>query len=301
MKLSAILTINNRSPEVCQQVADSLMAPGNLPDELIIVLDRCTPDVRDGAHTAYDRLSCPIRWITIPGEPGWRSPVKAWNLGFLAATGDILYCFSSETVQAEGNLARAKTLLAGTPETAYDPDAEEEFHYEGGAAHICLHGSVSCSCGPTGTEVNWNDSAPGNLFCDAAHPRPLGFIWSAPAWAVKQINGYDEEFSKGFWYDDNDFFFRLWNTGLDFLFTDSISGTHLHHERHSLSQQGIATNQTYMLSKHGTLNPLQNSLITEIKQPGKTTWRHWREFIRLLKQNIQGWEELEKSKTDGKS
>lgn len=28
---------------------------------------------------------------------------------------------------------------------------------------------------------------------------------------------------------------------------------------------------------------------------------HQREFIRILKQNIQGWEELEKSKTDGKS
>jgi hypothetical protein len=279
LKLSACLTIANRSPEVCQQVADSLMLPGNTPDELVIVLDRCTPEVKDGARAAYDRLSCPVRWIAIPGEPGWRSPVKAWNLAFLAATGDVLYCFSSETVQAEGNLDRAKRLISPRFERlGITEDGIPEFQAIDGPDSLVLHGSVSCSCGPAGQEVNWNGQAPGNLFCDAAHPRPLGFIWAAPRTAVNAIAGYDEEFSKGFWYDDNDFFYRLWRLGLDFAFDDNVRGTHLHHDRPTLEtmpgQHGIARNQEYMFKKHGTLDPMGREQVLQTITPGRTTWRH---------------------------
>jgi len=278
MKVSACLTINNRSYEVCKAVADSLMLPGNTPDEMVIVLDRCTPEVRDGAHAAYDRLDCPVRWITIPGEPGWRSPVKAWNLAFLAATGDVLYCFSSETVQAGGNLERVRRFMQEEHDEYFDGWAGDDPPKDkipiGHSNEVSVyHGSVSCSCGPEGQEVNWGGSAPGNLFCDAAHPRPLGFIWAAPAWAVKQINGYDEGFASGFWYDDDDFFYRLWKTGLDFVFTDDIRGTHLHHERGELSQEGIARNKAHMLTKYPMGFDAQTPRLEE-KKPGRTTWRH---------------------------
>jgi hypothetical protein len=278
MKLTACLTIANRTPEVCMQVADSLMLPWNTPDELVVVLDRPTTEVRDGARAAYDRLDCPVRWITIPGDPGWRSPVKAWNLAFLAATGDVLYCFSSETVQAEGNLAGAKRILYGDWTGTPWPSTPENPSGLPSIKPICLHGSVSCSCGPEGTEVNWQGSAPGNLFCDAAHPRPLGFIWAAPKAAVSAIGGYDEEFAKGYWYDDNDFFFRLWRQGLDFVFDDSISGTHLHHSRQTLEieegRYGIARNQRYMLEKYRSADPLRAMPMREERKPGRTIWRH---------------------------
>jgi hypothetical protein len=275
MKLTACLTIHNRTPEVCQQVAGSLLLPGNLPDELVIVLDRCSPEVKDGAHAAYDRIDCPIRWVTIPGDSGWRSPVKAWNLAFLAATGEVIYAFSSETVQAEGNLGRAKELM--TDEWVH-PEPGDMGRKSERVSHICLHGSVSCSCGPEGKEVNWNGQAPGNLFCDAAHPRPLGFIWAAPRVDVSAIGGYDEAFADGFWYDDDDFFYRLWRQGLDFVFDDSISGTHLHHERPDLETpegySGRARNRHHMLTKHGTVNIWGTTLMRTESQPGRTIWRH---------------------------
>ena len=196
--------------------------------------------------------------------------MTAWNLGFAATTGDVLYCFSSETMQAEGNLAQAKMAFVGE---TFDTHPVMQ-----GTKNLCLHGSVSCSCGSEGTEVNWNGSAPGNLFCDAAHPRPLGFIWAAPAWAVKQIQGYDEAFAAGFWYDDNDFFFRLWQTGLDFVFDDAISGVHLHHHRPTLDTEagriGIARNQVHMFNKYGTVDPMGTILLREERVPGRTAWRH---------------------------
>ena len=108
--------------------------------------------------------------------------------------------------------------------------------------------------------------------------RPLGFIWAAPAWAVKQINGYDEGFADGFWYDDDDFFFRLWQTGLDFVFTDDISGSHIHHERKTLDTKegyaGIQRNRDHMLTKHQVLDLWHTVARTEERRPGRTTWRH---------------------------
>ena len=134
------------------------------------------------------------------------------------------------------------------------------------------------SCGPAGQEVNWGGTAPGNLFCDAAHPRPLGFIWAGPMHQVRTVKGYDETFAEGFWYDDNDFFLRLWNSGLNFLFDDTISGTHLHHDRTTLNtpagQAGIQKNANYMIRKHGTLSPWPSIMKIVQYGEGRTSWSH---------------------------
>ena len=256
-QITLALTIHNRSREVSQQVADSLRLPGNSPDAAIIVLDRPTPDALQATYAAYQDLPFPTQFIHIKDGPaGWLSPVRAWNTAFRHVQTSHLYCISSDTVQAPGNIDIARKLLTELPNTA-------------------LHGSASCSCGPQGQEVNWGGQAPGNLLCDAAHPRPLGFIWAAPTAPVKAIDGYDEAFMAGFWYDDNDFFYRLWEAGLNFTFTNSLHGTHIHHERTALSQAGISTNTAYMLRKWGSLDPLSSALhLTSRPDPDTTHWKH---------------------------
>ena len=88
----------------------------------------------------------------------------------------------------------------------------------------------------------------------------------------------DPEFADGFCYDDDDFFYRLWQTGLDFIFTDEISGVHLHHERPGLKtlagQAGIQRNAAYMLKKHGTTHVWPNLPRLTIGRPGETHWLH---------------------------
>lgn len=257
MKLTLALTIHDRSRSVSDAVAASLRLTGNSPDSAVIVLDRPSHQTLLDTYAAYQDLHFPTQFIHIKdGPPGWLSPVRAWNTAFRHVQTSHLYCISSDTVQAPGNLDAARQLLSEEPNRV-------------------LHGKAECSCGPQGTEVNWNGTAPGNLLCDAAHPRPLGFIWAAPTKPVQDIGGYDEQFMKGFWYDDNDFFYRLWNTGLNFTFTNRLSGTHLHHERTSLSQSGIATNHAYMLRKHGSVDPMGNSLrISSRPDPDTTHWQH---------------------------
>ena len=277
MKLSACLTLHDRPYSVMQKVFDSMKKQNH--NELVIVFDQ-TPVLLADYCLEYWKYDKRTVFVVAPERPpGWRSPVKAWNAAFKKATGDILYCFSSETVQADGNVGRTREAMKHWAEPAWpDGPKKQDPKWPVDPTPMVLYGSVSCSCGPQGQEVNWNGQAPGNLFCNAAHPRPLGFIWAAPAAAVKTIGGYDEAFADGFWYDDNDFFLRLWRTGLDFLFDDSISGTHLHHERPVLAtpegQEGTRRNTEIMLKKHGLLHPWDNLPKIEEKRQGRTTWRH---------------------------
>ncbi|KKK61751.1 hypothetical protein LCGC14_3011220, partial [marine sediment metagenome] len=124
MKISLILTVNNRTPEVSKAVADSLRLEGNQPDELIVVLDRPTPEAENGAINAYGKL--PIdhsevfntKFVHVPGDPGWKGPARAWNHGFRTATGDYLYLISSEVVQDAGNLRKAREYCENHPNMA---------------------------------------------------------------------------------------------------------------------------------------------------------------------------------------
>ena len=256
MKLSACITINDRDVSVLDTVFESMKEQAH--DEFVIVLDRTPAPLADYCRRWW-RNDPRTRFVEVKGAPGWRSPVKAWNAGYAAVTGDLLYCFSSETTQAVGNVQNARMLLAAEPQSV-------------------VFGKCECSCGPWGQEVNWNGTAPGNLLCSAEHPRPLGFIWAAPMAPVRAMGGWDEEYDRGLWYDETDFFFRLWNQRLNFVFDDTISGTHLHHDRPVLATlEGHAAtqiNMAYTLSKYGTLAPLTPANVREVRTTGRTIWHH---------------------------
>lgn len=252
MSLTACITLNDRPVPVLREVYESIRHQAH--DQLVIALDRAPAHVADMTATFW-KDDPRVTLVPIDGPPGWRSPVKAWNAAYQHVTGAHLYCFSSETVQAEGNLQKAKDFLAKHPNTL-------------------LFGKAECSCGPNGAEVNWGGTAPGNLLCSQSHPRPLGFIWAAPFANVQTIGAWDENFDRGFWFDDNDFFTRLWKSGLNFAFTDAVSGSHIHHERPNLTQDGINRNSAYMLQKWASLDPLSKQPRIVNYLPDRTEWKH---------------------------
>lgn len=256
MKITACITINERDISVLDTMFGSMKE--QVHDEFIIVLDRSPKQLADYVKRWW-KDDPRTKFVEVAGTPGWRSPVKAWNRGYEAVTGDMLYCFSSEVVQAEGNLANARKLLEAAPRQV-------------------LFGRCECSCGKYGQEVNWNGTAPGNLLCSAEHPRPLGFIWAGPMASVRAIGGWDEEFDRGLWYDETDFFLRLWRQGLDFVFDDSVHGVHLHHPRPVLeTTEGAAKvriNEAYLIAKYGATLPSGPSSSHAEYAPGRTIWRN---------------------------
>lgn len=256
--MSIIITINERDVSVLQTVFKSVRVQLEAHDEFIIVLDRTPAPLAEYVKN-YWHGNAQVVVVERDGPPGWRSPVKAWNAGFERVSKPFIYAFSSETTQNDGNFERARTLLVNNP-------------------RVLLFGKTECTCGPYGTEVNWNGTAPGNLLCDSDHPRPLGFIWAGPTDAIKAVGGYDENFYEGYWFDDNDFYARLWNDGLDFAFDDSIAGNHIHHERPDIGtingQMGIERNRLYMMHKWGCLDPMANMAKKVEYDKGRTIWRH---------------------------
>jgi len=253
MKVSLVLTINNRTPEVSQKVSDSFRLPGNSVDEAIIVLDRPTQEAREGAENAWADMPWAVRFVEIDGPPGWICPAKAWNAAYKAATGDLLYQISSEVVQDEGNVEKMRKLCTDGNTVVF------------GACH-------------NSESVAIVDGAPPGLLASAAMPRPLGFIVCYPRQKMLDIGGNDLKFMDGLWYEDDDLFIRMWRAGVDFVFDDSVHGIHLHHERPVLAspegQAGIQRNSAYMLLKHGSLQPWAGALRLTESRPGRTTWRH---------------------------
>ena len=117
------------------------------------------------------------------------------------------------------------------------------------------------------------------LLVSSRMARPLGFICCLPAAKVRAIGGFDEDFMRGYWYDDDDFFKRLWDAGVDFLFDDAVHGVHLDHPRADLEtpagHEKIAANAALMARKHGS-NHVWGALPRLESQPaaGQLLWEH---------------------------
>jgi len=258
MKLSLVLTVNNRPPDVSRQVAESLWLPGNRPDELVVVLDRAPQDTMRAAIKEYERCADSVVFTTIEGAPGWLGPARAWNRGFAVATGDLFYCISSEVVQEAGNVERARHLAADGNTVVF------------GACRNSVPRDLVVGAEP-------------GLLVSSRMPRPLGFIVCMPAAKVREIGGFDEAFMgspehPGYWFDDDDFFLRLWRTGVRFMFDDSIRGIHLDHERPDLAtpagQEGIRRNAALMVRKHGTQHPWPGLQKRVWGRTGQLVWEH---------------------------
>lgn len=85
LKLSLIVCIRNEEGQI-KGLLDSLLP--SLPDEIILVLDRCT-DQTETIINSYSGL--PVKKVTIL-ETGWPESPKKWAVlqGILASSGDVL-------------------------------------------------------------------------------------------------------------------------------------------------------------------------------------------------------------------
>jgi hypothetical protein len=100
-------------------------------------------------------------------------------------------------------------------------------------------------------------------------PKPLGANHSAPVWAVKKVNGYDEEYV-GYGQEDDDFGRRLYAAGVKpAIGITRLHCFHLYHE----ARQGTGFHEnpgaarfesgaTPVFAAHGIANPLPQAEVT---------------------------------------
>lgn len=67
---------------------------------------------------------------------------------------------------------------------------------------------------------------------------------------IEKINGWDEDFMKGYAYEDNDFGERWKRAGLPFTFRDDIRGVHQYHARGETIPNGAAINNAKFLENN---------------------------------------------------
>lgn len=253
-ELTVVMTVNNRSYDVLNSVFDSLRAQPYA--NLIVVADGIEPESDEALRSLLPTMPRATR-IDLARPRGWLCPAKAWNLGLERIDTELSMMISSDTIQGKSNITTARTILSNSQGVVF------------GAARCSIDGCP---------EVTWNDGTASHVLCDAAHPRPLGFVVVMPTWAIRACQGFDEGFMAGHWYDDDDLFFRIWATGLNFAFVDDISGVHIHHERAELSPLAIEKNKAYILSKYGVERPLEMEMnrggMAIESSAGKTLWRH---------------------------
>ena len=256
-RIAVCLTINDRPRQVLEAVFESLSRQSY--DQLIVVFDRTPKPLREWCESFWSRFKRDARMesVEIAGPAAWRCPAKAWNTAFDRVNSELTFVLSSETIQGRDNVELARDILKDKPGV--------------------LFGKAECSCGPDGEEVNWGGTAPGNLLTDAAHPRPLGFVMCLPTWMIRATGGMDEGFMAGWWYDDDDWMYRLWQLGQPFYFDDSVTGLHQHHDRPVLASaegaEGIERNRRYIVSKWGMERPLSSCRVQLEKGNGATVMR----------------------------
>ena len=81
---------------------------------------------------------------------------------------------------------------------------------------------------------------------------------------IEAINGWDEEFMKGYAYEDNDFGERWIRAGLPFEIRDDIQATHQYHPRGETVRGGMAINmQKFYENTDRGITRCANGLIKE--------------------------------------
>lgn len=240
--MSVVFTINNRTPEQMENVFSSFI--GQEYSQMVIVLDRPEQGVAEFSRRWWDTHPRPgigrglaPEFVEIIGDRGWLGPARAWNAGFARVKSELIYMISSEVIQEAGNCSKAIDILSGPPAVVFGFCRDD--------------GPVPLVTAAAGQDPS--------IVCSSAIRRPLGFIWAMPTWLIRATGGFDETFMSGYWYDDDDFTFRIWKFGVPYIFDDSIRGVHQHHDRASLTtpagQAGIQRNLAYIRGKHGHEHP----------------------------------------------
>jgi GT2 family glycosyltransferase len=185
----------------------------DVPHEIIIPT-RSRKDVHK--YLSEHKLMKNVRFVSYVTEAGF-NPSKAFNLGVKSAKYDSIIITSPEV----------------RPETDVLPQLSE-----------CIGQNVVCQVfdeGPDGqiaavlVNSTYRHENPGFYFLAMYNKKD-----------IEVINGWDEEFMKGYAYEDDDFGERWVRAGLPFTFRDDIRAVHQYHPRSETIPSGAQINQAHL-------------------------------------------------------
>jgi len=230
--ISLVMTYHNRLQQTritlrsiehyCQNKSDL---------EIIIIDDASNPDQL--ATQAIQGINLPIRVIYIPPEKHWWiNPCVPFNIGIKEAQGDIICLQTPECVHVGGDLlgyfrehvTNQNYLVASCclslTEISYQYPRFEEFL------------NISNNVELADKIVKTVSEAKNKCWCKI----PYHFLSAMSRNNMNQLGGFDELFADGYAFDDDEFLFRIEESGLKVEILDPSKGFVIH-QWHSKSSK----------------------------------------------------------------
>ncbi len=224
MKISLVMTYHNRLPQTRITLRSIEHYCKNKSDlEIIIIDDASSPDQL--ATQAIQGINLPIRTYYIPPEKHWWiNPCVPFNIGIREAQGDIIALQTPECVHVNGDLLQyfrdhitnknylVSSCLLSLTKISYQYPHFEEFLTIQSNADLAAKISRTIAEAP---DKCWS-------------PMPYHFLSAMSRSNMSQLGGFDEKFSDGYAFDDDEFLFRIEEAGLNVTKIDPSFGFVVH-------------------------------------------------------------------------
>jgi hypothetical protein len=205
-------------------------------DDMDFVKEFVIPTREKEAVAKYleeNNLDKDVRLITYVVEEGF-NPSKAFNIGVRKAKYDNIIITSPEVKPSTDVLEQLSHLL----DKNVICEAWDEWQF--GDLHLLVNSS-------------YKNESPFMYFLAMFRKED-----------IQKINGWDEEFMKGYAWEDNDFGERWNRAGIPFEIHDEIKALHQYHPRTETIINGMATNQQHFyLNNDDKIIYCKNGLIKD--------------------------------------
>lgn len=184
--------------------------------ETIVVNDGIQDETEEICNEFKEKLN--LKYIfsgqrNLGGDPVWRVPGFAINIGVKQSSGDILVMCCAEMLHVNDTIARLTRPILKTPKLLGIPVGKDD---RNGALLECINKNNG-----TFDPETYNK-------CVDLYTR-MPFLMALHRSQFMEIGGYDEDFV-GIAYDDRDFIDRLLGNGCHYCLTDAKTA-HLYHPR----------------------------------------------------------------------
>jgi glycosyltransferase involved in cell wall biosynthesis len=245
MKLSIVMAYHNRKNQLLKTL-DSIHYFGN--PEIIIVDDGSTERIDDIPDIKLIRIELKDKW--------WFNTCIPYNIGFSYAKGDVIIIQNPECIHVGDILKYSKKLTLGNlfSFAAYSLDYDlkyGKYDYKW-IKKLISNEPQRCQIAHHGWYNHSIYRPVGYHFCNAVMRKDL-----------KRIGGFDERYSKGIAYEDDEFLTRIKRAGINISIIDEPFVIHQKHARtdyFKFAQQHALNKKLYneVTLKESIIKPPQN-------------------------------------------
>ena len=254
MKISIVMAYFNRKKQLLNTLDSIFRYNHNI--EIVIVDDGSN----DGYDIKYLQDIDVVNIITLKDKT-WINPCIPFNVGFTQATGDAIIIQNPECLHVGdivGSVMRELTEGVYLNYAAYSIGRKStERLYSGESIERIISPTVDQRVITFGEDGWYNHSK--------YHPTMLHFCSAIMRSDLYDLGGFDERYSDGLGFDDNELLTRILKKQMIIKMIDNPSVIHQHHEhlfdgditpymeRNSLRWQGTKDNADYDVKKHNKI------------------------------------------------